>query len=344
MKSSTRYWLGAVLLAAGIIATPLPAQQNPGQRSGVEEVSAASQSQAGTRKRLLVITQSEGFVHEPVKRKITVTPEPDQSDLPKIASIEWRTEKGKGGAKKKPFYAGRMESVTPLAFESAADAKGTKFVATVVPDQCEATFMELGNQHGFDVVGSQDSRTEITAENLKNFDAVWFYTTGELPLSETQKDALLAFVRGGKGFGGNHSATDTFYKWKEYGDMIGAYFDGHPWTTTVNVIVEDKDHIATKHLGDQFTIKDEIYEFKGPYDRTKLKVLMHLDRSKGLKQGKRSDNDNALAWTNQYGDGRVFYTALGHFPEVWQDPRYQQHILGALRYLFRQDESAQEAK
>jgi len=76
----------------------------------------------------------------------------------------------------------------------------------------EKTFIELGNKSGmFEAVCSQDSRKDITAENLKNFDAVWFYTTGELPLSDVQKSDLLAFVRSGKGFGGSHSATDTFY-------------------------------------------------------------------------------------------------------------------------------------
>ena len=108
---------------------------------------------------------------------------------------------------------------------------------------------------------------EITPENLKHFDAVFFYTTGELPLSDTQKDGLLSFVRSGKGFGGSHSATDTFYGWKDYGELIGAYFDGHPWHTKVNVIVEDKTHPATKHLGDSFTITDEIYQFRTPFDR-----------------------------------------------------------------------------
>jgi len=198
----------------------------------------------------------------------------------------------------------------------------------------EKTFIELGNKSGmFEAVCSQDSRKDITAENLKNFDAVWFYTTGELPLSDVQKSDLLAFVRSGKGFGGSHSATDTFYKWKEYGDLIGAYFDGHPWHTKINVIVEDKKHPATKHLGDSFTITDEIYQFRGPYSRNKLHILLKLDLA-NLKPGNRKDNDNALAWTHEYGKGRVFYTALGHRDEVWRDPRYQEHVLGGLRYLF----------
>ncbi|MGH9722817.1 MAG: ThuA domain-containing protein, partial [Bryobacteraceae bacterium] len=68
------------------------------------------------------------------------------------------------------------------------------------------------------------------AKNLDYFDALFFYTTGELELDDEQKASFLAFVRDdGKGFLGSHSATDTLYKWSEYGDLIGGYFDRHPW-------------------------------------------------------------------------------------------------------------------
>jgi type 1 glutamine amidotransferase len=234
----------------------------------------------------------------------------------------------------------------------------------------EKTFQDLAKKAGFfDVEVSQDSRKDLTAENLKNFDAVWFYTTGTLPISEVQKSDLLAFVRSGKGFGGSHSATDTFYNWPEYGELIGAYFDGHPWHQKVTVIVEDKQHPATRHLGDTFEITDEIYQFRTPYSRDKLNVLMKLDpkfgvmsaaekealRNKAAKleeagkadaakkllqqiEGKRpgvrrTDGDWALAWTREYGKGRVFYTALGHRAEVWNDPRFQEHVIGGLKYM-----------
>ena len=243
----------------------------------------------------------------------------------------------------------------------------------------EKTFLELAQKNPFfEVDYTQDARSVIDGDNLKKYDAVFFYTTGELPLTDAQKSDLLAFVKNGKGFGGSHCATDTFYKWKEYGDLIGAYFDGHPWHEKVKVVVEDKKHIATRHLGDSFEITDEIYQFKGPYSRDKVKVLMTLEpawaagrREKEAKaiaefkvatlakaklledDGKiaeakklkaqadnrkpgihRADDDHAIAWTNQYGKGRVFYTALGHREEVWADPRFQQHVVGGLRYMF----------
>ena len=114
--------------------------------------------------------------------------------------------------------------------------------------------------------------------------------------------------------------------------MIGGYFDGHPWHEKIRVIVEDKNHPASKPFGERFEITDEIYQFKGPYDRTKLHVLMKMDTNSVKKEGKRQDKDYALAWTKDYGKGRVFYSAFGHREEVWKDERFLAHMLGGLKY------------
>src|SRR5262249_45208265 len=116
------------------------------------------------------------------------------------------------------------------------------------------------------------------AKNLDYFDAVMFFTTGELDLNEEQKNALLSFVRDqGKGFLGTHSATDTFYQWPEYGELIGGYFDGHPWHEKVKIAIEDPAFPAVSHFPRAYEITDEIYQFKAPYSRDKVRVLMSLD-------------------------------------------------------------------
>jgi uncharacterized protein len=198
----------------------------------------------------------------------------------------------------------------------------------------EQIMRELGQNSGaFEATVTQDCSL-ISEASLKQYAAVVFFTTGELPLDDAQKKAFIEFVRSGRGFVGIHSATDTFYKWPEYLELIGGYFDGHPWHQEVTVRVEDKTHPATAHLPASFAINDEIYQFRD-WSRDRVHVLLSLDPAsidltkKGVK---RTDKDFAVSWTKEFGKGRMFYTALGHEAAVWKDPRFQQHLVGGIRW------------
>jgi type 1 glutamine amidotransferase len=198
----------------------------------------------------------------------------------------------------------------------------------------EQVFKEIGSRTGaYEATVTQDCSL-ISKSGLQPYKAVVFYTTGELPITDGQKAAFLDFIKSGNGFVGIHSATDTFYKWPEFGDLIGGYFDGHPWHQEIAVKVEDQKHPSTKHLGATFKITDEIYQFKN-WSRDRIHVLLSVDVSsidltkKGVN---RTDKDFALCWTREYGKGRMFYTALGHRPEVWNDPRFQEHLVGGIKW------------
>jgi uncharacterized protein (TIGR03437 family) len=175
----------------------------------------------------------------------------------------------------------------------------------------------------------------ISADGLRDFDAVYFFTSGELPLSDSQKADLLAFVRQGKGFGGSHSATDTLYTWPEYGDMIGAYFDGHPWAQEATVDVEDPENAIVAHLAPSFRFTEEFYQFRN-FSRDNVRVLLTLDtRSVDLNAPgvNRTDGDFALVWIRKYGAGRVFYSAFGHFPESFTAAPIRTMLQNALLWL-----------
>lgn len=193
---------------------------------------------------------------------------------------------------------------------------------------------EIGRQHGFEVVVTKDL-TFLSREGLLPYDAGVFFTTGELPISDDDRRHFVEWLRSGKGFVGIHSATDTFYEWPEYGEIIGGYFDGHPWHQEVAVRVEDRSSPATRHLPERWVLTDEIYQFRN-WDRSARHVLLSLDPSSvDLKADgvKRTDGDFALAWTSSYGRGRVFYTALGHRAELWESSEYQRHLAGGIRWV-----------
>ncbi len=183
----------------------------------------------------------------------------------------------------------------------------------------------------FQVDLTQDCKS-INAETLSKYAAVIFYTTGELPISESQKSDLLNFVRQGGGFVGIHCATDTFYEWADYGEMIGGYFDGHPWHQEVRVKVESPEHVSVAHLDNGFAHYDEIYQQRN-WSRANKQVLLSLDPSSvDISKGKRQDGDYALAWCRDYGKGRVFYTALGHGEEAWREQRFLRHLNAGIRW------------
>ncbi len=197
----------------------------------------------------------------------------------------------------------------------------------------------------------------LTEEYLDKYDAVFFYTTtGDREkdlLTDEQKEVLAEYIRSGKGaFIGAHSASDTFYEWKEYNEIVGAYFTSHPWNAgsdPVTIKVEDPNHPATKMLGAEWVIQDEIYQFRpGSFSRERSHVLLSLDTTKtdmnkeNLVDGK--DGDYPVAWGHYFGAGRCFYTSLGHREEVWADKTFQEHLLGGIKWALGMAEGAPEKK
>jgi uncharacterized protein (TIGR03437 family) len=194
---------------------------------------------------------------------------------------------------------------------------------------------ELARESGvLEVVHTEDVSL-VNANNLRSFDAVYFFTSGELPMSDRQKADLLEFVRSGKGFGASHSGTDTFYTWPEYGDMVGAYFDGHPWAQDAAVDVEDPQNPIVAHLAPGFRAVEEYYQYRN-FSRDRVRVLLTLDtRSVDLNAPgvNRTDGDFALVWIRSYGSGRVFHSGFGHFTWSWELPALRTMLLKALLWL-----------
>lgn len=188
----------------------------------------------------------------------------------------------------------------------------------------------------FEIV-SDRSPERFTAAGLAGFDAVFLYTTGELPWPQGGKQALLDFVANGGALIGSHCASDTFYDWPEFGELLGGWFDGHPWHEKVGVNVEDNNHLSTLHLGEHFEIIDEIYQFKN-WDRSDKRVLLSLDTTSVDMQRagiKRDDGDFGISWTRRHGKGRIFYTGLGHRPEVWRSQLFRDHLVGGTIWATR---------
>src|SRR5688572_14292223 len=159
-------------------------------------------------------------------------------------------------------------------------------------------------------------------------------------MDDQQKADFLSFVKDdGKGFIGIHSAAITFTKWPDYGQMLGGYYDEHPWNTfDAPLVVEDATFPGMDRWPAAFTMRDEIYQIDSLFSRADRRVLMRLDASKldlANPRVHRKDRDFAVAWAKTYGKGRVFYTTLGHEPVVWDRPDMQSMLTGAISWALR---------
>lgn len=183
---------------------------------------------------------------------------------------------------------------------------------------------------------------KMSAEALAKLDGIIFAnTTGDLPLPD--KDAFLKWLKSGKGFAGMHSCSDTFHGWPSFIEMLGGEFLTHHAQAGVECMIEDRKHPSTKHFGPSFVIcQEEIYLLKN-YDPTKVHDLLTLDKHPNEKTA----GHYPISWCRDYGQGRVFYTSLGHREDIWdadtppgmerKNPRevslaYQKHILNGIRW------------
>ena len=206
---------------------------------------------------------------------------------------------------------------------------------------CAKTLELIGEKTGAYTTVVSDDPAVFKPESLAKFDAVCFdNTTGELFEDEALKQSLIDFVKSGKGIVGIHAATDCFYQWAEFGEIMGGYFDGHPWTsdTTVTIKLDEPEHPLTKMFeGKSFDIMDEIYQLKAPYSRDNLRVLLSFDtrftdmHKKGIN---RKDGDFAISWIREYGQGRVFYCSLGHNEAIFWNKAVLEHYLAGIQFAF----------
>lgn len=237
----------------------------------------------------------------------------------------------------------------------------------------EAAVAELGREGGFEVTSPKGYLQEadaidlsfISADYLAQFDGVMMMTNGELPLSGEQRRALVEFVSGGGGFVAVHQTVVTLYTFPWFGELVGAYLARGPIFDVTNreqrvavLNVEDRDHPATRMLGESWALHDEFYQFAreawdparpeeavGPtghpvpyaFSRDRVNVLLSFDSERtdftGLAPDWERGGDYPQAWYQHFGRGRSFYTSLGHRADLWSgDATFRAHMLGAIQW------------
>ena len=198
----------------------------------------------------------------------------------------------------------------------------------------------MGKKTGaYEAVFSDDMNV-FDAKNLAQYDAIVFNNTTKLDFNEPgQRQALMDFVKGGKGIIGIHAATDNFYNWPEAAEMMGGLFVAHPWTgggTWAIKNFEPNHPLNAAFKGEGFKVRDEIYRQKklSPVENRRILLTLDLDdfATKNAKGAEESDRDMPVSWIRDYGKGRVFFCGLGHNNEIFANPAILRHCLDGIQF------------
>jgi len=199
--------------------------------------------------------------------------------------------------------------------------------------QSVAAMAQLAEAFGLELVHVEDVRW-IDYALLDRTGVLVLFTIGETPWTNEQRSLLPERLRAGElGLVAVHSATDSCASWPEYGSLVGARFNGHPWTATVELEVIGGDHPATAHLPPRWRWHDEVYQFRDL--RPDATVLLQVPEEQ-LDLERPGVDRRAfgfpLSWCFTEGEGRVFSTSLGHFPEAWEDVTFLRHLRGGVEW------------
>jgi type 1 glutamine amidotransferase len=197
-----------------------------------------------------------------------------------------------------------------------------------------AILKRLAEELGYTCHTSEDPSV-FDPNNVTKWDLIIFNNTSGKNCFEGQerRSAFMARIKGGAGFMGFHGAAECLEDWPEYRRMLNCRKQGQPWNQEVRSNIEVPDHpLMRPFRGRPFQTRDEIFEFRD-YDRTAAKVLMSLHhRGLDMRKGKRKDGDYAVCWIRKWDNGRVYYNCHGHYPQVFENTVFQEHIKVAMRW------------
>jgi uncharacterized protein len=216
------------------------------------------------------------------------------------------------------------------------------------PSLADKVFLDLGAKHSWTFEFSKDG-SKFSPEYLAGFDTVIFYTTGDLTTTGSDgepaitpqgKQALFDYVKGGKGFIGLHSATDTFHTGKDTGLMpkddkdayiclLGAEFIGHGSQQVATNKITDPKFPGLSGAGATFSFNEEWYSLKN--FNPDLHAITVID-APAMSGDEYNRPPYPTTWARQEGKGRVFYTAMGHRDDIWSNAVFQDILVGAIRW------------
>lgn len=209
----------------------------------------------------------------------------------------------------------------------------------------KAAMRELSDQHNWQLYQTEEGGV-FNEQQLALFDVViWDNSTGPV-LNEDQQKAFQGYIENGGGYVGIHGAGDfSHHKWPWYTDkLICAEFSHHPiknqiQKTTV-FLSETADSSWTS--APVWSHSDEWYIFHASPTVKGANIIYHIDGNtidpdgnllflaSGYDYG--MGDVHPVSWTNDIGQGRSFYTSMGHTAETFNNKSFLDMLVNGIRW------------
>lgn len=207
----------------------------------------------------------------------------------------------------------------------------------------DAMLQELAETNGWDIFITDNAASHNVVDLQRFALVVWNNTSGDI-LTESQRTDLKQWLEQGGGWLGIHAAGgDPWYDWGWYVDtLLGAQFTGHtqnPHLQAADLLVTNPALVVTSHLPERWRFpKEEWYAFdRNPRDNG-YEIVLAIDEAsynthgKSFKGNDRMEGEHPLSWRHNLGQGRVFYSAIGHRAETYDIPEYRELLSRAMRW------------
>ncbi len=198
----------------------------------------------------------------------------------------------------------------------------------------------IAKRNGWSVYLTENGAVFNTAQ-LNRFKAtVWNNTSGDT-LNDEQKADFQTYLESGGGFVGIHGAGgDPHYTWRWYVEkVIGAEFKGHPLNPQfqqATIHVENRTDPATRNLPENWIRTDEWYSFEKSPRSAEFQILATVDertyRPMMLWKDISMGADHPIVWKHVVGNGRAFYSALGHSASTYEEPLHLSLLEGGIAW------------
>lgn len=165
-------------------------------------------------------------------------------------------------------------------------------------------------------------------ENAKQFPKA----TPQSWMTEEQGAALKEFVTAGNGFYALHNSSHISLSSKDYRDVMGGAYIGHPPLRPFQVRVVDKSHPITRGIRD-FIVNDEQHYVT--YDKDRKNIILEAENIDGL-EFENLGAKSISGWAYEFGSGRVVFTAVGHTIHAMWVPEYLTLQTRAVKWLLKE--------